>query len=133
LEIFSRPSFVKRKKSLPLAKGGREEFEMILPKQLPKEEFMMKKSSKLMFWLAAVLLLYGCPWGRFWGNAWAADSPSWLNSARQAVGASMSEIGADPGDRNLLVLTNAGYGTIEGLRVCAKIILHDDAIFKHNL
>jgi len=66
---------------------------------------MMKKKSRVMLWVAAVLLICG--------SAWAAGPPPWLNSARQAIGASMSEIGAAPGERNLLVLTNAGYGSIE--------------------
>jgi len=47
------------------------------------------------------------------GSSWAAGPPSWLDSSRQSIGVSMNEVGAAPGDRNLLVLTNAGYGSIE--------------------
>jgi formylmethanofuran dehydrogenase subunit E-like metal-binding protein len=44
--------------------------------------------------------------------AGAAGVPEELGKARQAVAGAMSEIGLAKGDRNLLVLTNAGYGRI---------------------
>lgn len=44
---------------------------------------------------------------------WAADKPAWLDSGRAALNRAVSEIGLPKADRNLLVLTNAGYGTID--------------------
>jgi formylmethanofuran dehydrogenase subunit E-like metal-binding protein len=44
---------------------------------------------------------------------WAADQPAWLDSGRAALKGAMSEIGLSRANSNLLVLTNAGYGTID--------------------
>lgn len=46
-------------------------------------------------------------------TVWSADQPAWLDSCRTALNRAMSEIGLSRADSNLLVLTNAGYGTID--------------------
>jgi len=46
-------------------------------------------------------------------TGWAANQPAWLDSGRTALKSAMSEIGISRADSNLLVLTNAGYGTID--------------------
>ena len=46
-------------------------------------------------------------------SGWASEPPSWLTSGRTALDRAMSEIGFSRTDSNLLVLTNAGYGTID--------------------
>ena len=46
-------------------------------------------------------------------SGWASDRPSWLDSGRTALNRAMSEIGVSKANGNLLVLTNAGYGTID--------------------
>jgi formylmethanofuran dehydrogenase subunit E-like metal-binding protein len=43
---------------------------------------------------------------------WAADELAWGKPAREALGRAMSEIGVAKADPDLLVLTNAGYGTV---------------------
>jgi hypothetical protein len=43
---------------------------------------------------------------------WAGENPVWLDPGREALGRAMSEIGLPKGDRNILVLTNAGYGSV---------------------
>ena len=48
-------------------------------------------------------------------SGWASDSPSWLESGRTALNRAMSGIGVSKTDSNLLVLTNAGYGTIDNM------------------
>ena len=45
-------------------------------------------------------------------KAWAGENPVWLDPCREALGRAMSEIGLPKGDRNILVLTNAGYGSV---------------------
>ena len=44
---------------------------------------------------------------------WALDRPAWIDSGGEVLRQAMSEIGASKADPNLLVLTNAGYGTID--------------------
>jgi formylmethanofuran dehydrogenase subunit E-like metal-binding protein len=62
---------------------------------------------KLMVVFSVLFLIVVTPAG------WAADRPAWLDSARTALNRAMSEIGVSRADPNLLVLTNAGYGTID--------------------
>jgi len=46
-------------------------------------------------------------------SGWASDRTCWLNFGKTALNRAMSEINVSKSDRNLLVLTNAGYGTID--------------------
>jgi formylmethanofuran dehydrogenase subunit E-like metal-binding protein len=46
------------------------------------------------------------------GSALAADQTNWKEQAENALRQVVSEIELSPGDRNLLVLTNAGYGRV---------------------
>ena len=46
-------------------------------------------------------------------SGWASDRPPWLDTGRTAINRAMSVIGLSKADSNLLVLTNAGYGTID--------------------
>jgi formylmethanofuran dehydrogenase subunit E-like metal-binding protein len=43
---------------------------------------------------------------------WALDSPAWYDPARNTLARAMSEIGTPKADPRLLLLTNAGFGTI---------------------
>jgi len=45
-------------------------------------------------------------------TGWAAEKPAWLAPGREALNRAMSEIGVSKADPGLLVLTNAGYGTV---------------------
>lgn len=65
------------------------------------------RNMKLMVVFSLVYLIFMTPAG------WAADQPAWLDSGRSALQSAMSEIGVSRADSNLLVLTNAGYGTID--------------------
>jgi len=64
------------------------------------------RNVKLMVVFSLVFLIFMTPAG------WAADRPVWLDSGQVALKSAMSEIGVSRTDSNLLVLTNAGYGTI---------------------
>jgi hypothetical protein len=44
---------------------------------------------------------------------WAKDRPDWIDLGGEALKSAMSEIDVLKTGRNLLVLTNAGYGTID--------------------
>ena len=45
-------------------------------------------------------------------NGFAGDTPAWYDSGRMALKRAMSQITVPKADGNLLVLTNAGYGTV---------------------
>lgn len=46
-------------------------------------------------------------------SSWAADKPTWLDPAKEALGRAMAEMNVSKSDANLLLLTNAGYGTVD--------------------
>ena len=64
------------------------------------------RNMKLMVVFSLIFLFFLTPTG------WAADKPAWLDSGRVALNRAMTEINLPKADSNLLVLTNAGYGTI---------------------
>jgi len=65
------------------------------------------RNMKLMVVFSLFFLIFMTP------AVWAADRSAWLDPGRTALNHAMSEIGVSKGDRNLLVLTNAGYGTVD--------------------
>jgi len=65
----------------------------------------MKRLLGLLFVLSAIVLLV-------LSSAQAAQVSQELGKAQETLARAMSEIGLQKGDRNLLVLTNAGYGQI---------------------
>jgi len=68
----------------------------------------MKRTSVVFLLAAACVLTMALAAG-------AADLPKELEEARQALAGAMGEVGLSKGDPNLLLLTNAGYGSIGGL------------------
>ena len=65
----------------------------------------MKRLKSFLLLLSAVVLLS-------LASAQAAQVSQELSKAQETLARAMSEIGLPKGDRNLLVLTNAGYGQI---------------------
>lgn len=65
----------------------------------------MKGLKGMLLLLSAVVLLFA-------SSAQAVQVPQELNKAQETLARAMSEIGLPKGDRNLMVLTNAGYGQI---------------------
>jgi hypothetical protein len=48
-----------------------------------------------------------------YGVSLASDKADWMEKAEEALKLAQSEIQLSPGDRNLLLLTNAGYGQVK--------------------
>jgi formylmethanofuran dehydrogenase subunit E-like metal-binding protein len=65
------------------------------------------RNMKLMVILSLLFLMFMTPTG------WAEDQHAWLDLGRTALKSAMSEIGISRAHQNLLVLTNAGYGTVD--------------------
>ena len=67
----------------------------------------MKRIRLLCVLLLCMMLLTGT-------SAFAAGPQPWLNTADAALQRALSEIGATKGQDGLLLLTNAGYGRVDG-------------------
>ncbi len=65
---------------------------------------MRKTKRTLIFFLTLSFMMASA--------VWAGEKPEWLASGRGAIGRAMSAIGLLKGDRNILVVTNAGYSSI---------------------